>query len=154
AYVAFKRTQISPGTETTTADVGLLYVSRWKTAQAAEHFARFYATTVAKRYQNAVVKDVPVCASAPCPTGAAEVATEEGPVIVEEWPDNSVIVSESFDGATEAKLSAAVRGASAERHADASAPPELSLRLYSLPAFRRFQGQFGEEILRAMASGR
>jgi hypothetical protein len=154
AYVAFKRTQVSPGSEPTTADVALLYVSRWRTAQAAEHFARFYATTVAKRYQNAVVKDVPACAAAPCPTGAAQVATEEGPVIVEEWSDNSVIVSESFDAATEARLSAAVRTASAERRADASPLPELSLRLYSLPAFRAFQERMAEEVLRAIAGGR
>jgi hypothetical protein len=154
AYVAFKRTQVSSGSEPGTADVALLYVSRWKTAQAAEHFARFYATTVARRYQKAVVKDVPACAAAPCPAGAAEVSTEEGPVIVEEWPDNSVIVSESFDAATEARLSAAVRTASAERRADALPLPELSLRLYSLPAFRTFQERIGEEILRAMAGGR
>jgi hypothetical protein len=42
-YVAFKRTQV-PGGSAHNADVALLYVSRWKTAQAAEHFARFYAT--------------------------------------------------------------------------------------------------------------
>lgn len=154
AYVAFKRAQGSGTTEPTTADVALLYVSRWRTAQAAEHFARFYATTVAKRYQNAVVKDVPACAAAPCPTGAALVATEEGPVIVEEWPDNTVIVSESFDAATEAKLSGAVRSVSPERRADAAPLPELSLRLYSQPAFRAFEERVGEEMLRGMKGGR
>jgi hypothetical protein len=154
AYIAFKRTQIAAGAEPTTADVALLYVSHWKTSQAAEHFARFYATTVAKRYQKAVVQDVPACAAAPCPTGAALVATEEGPVIVEEWPDNSVIVSESFDSATAAKLSAAIRTASAERHADAAPPQELTPRLYSLPAFRAFQAQMAEQILEEIVSGR
>lgn len=153
-YVAFKRTQIAVVAQPTTADVALLYVSHWKTAQAAEHFARFYATTVAKRYQNAAVQAVPACATAPCPSGAAEVSTEEGPVIVEEWPDNTVIVSESFDGATAAKLSAAIRTASGERHADAVPLPELTPRLYSLPAFRAFQTQMAEQILRGVVSGR
>jgi hypothetical protein len=150
-YVAFKRTQVPGNTQPTTGDVALLYVSRWKTAQAAEHFARFYATTVAKRYQNSAVQAVPACAAAPCPTGAALVSTEEGPVIVEEWADNTVIVSESFDSATAAKLSAAVRRASGERHAEATLP-ELTMRLYTLPAFRAFQGRLREDIVRGIAS--
>jgi hypothetical protein len=152
SYVAFKRTLLTAGAEPTTADVALLYVSHWKTSQAAEHFARFYATTVSKRYQNTVVQAVPTCAAAPCPTGAAQVSTEEGPVIVEEWPDNTVIVSESFDSATAAKLSAAIRTASADRRADAAPLPELAPRLYSLPAFRAFQAQIGEQIVRALIS--
>lgn len=150
SYVAFKKTQVAGGNEPTTADVALLYVSHWKTVQAAEHFARFYATTVAKRYQKAIVQAVPTCAAAPCPTGAAQISTEEGPVIVEEWPDNSVIVSESFDSATAAKLSAAIRTAPALRHANATPLPELAPRLYSQPAFRAFQEQYGSEILRNM----
>jgi hypothetical protein len=150
-YVAFKRRQAPDSAQPTTAEVALLYVSRWKTAQAAEHFARFYATTVAKRYQNAAVQAVPTCATATCPTGAALVSTEEGPVIVEEWADNTVIVSESFDSATAAKLSAAVRSASGERHAEA-ALPELTMRLYTLPAFRAFQDHIREDIIRGIAS--
>jgi len=152
SYVAFKRTLLTAGAEPTTADVALLYVSHWKTSQAAEHFARFYATTVSKRYQNVVVQAVPTCAAAPCPTGAAQVSTEEGPVIVEEWPDNTVIVSESFDSATAAKLSAAIRTATADRRADARPLPELAPRLYSLPAFRTFQEHIGEQIVRALIS--
>lgn len=153
AYIAFKHTQPAAGAQPTTADVALLYVSHWKNTQAAEHFARFYATTVAKRYKNASVQPVPACATAPCPVGAALVSTEEGPVIVEEWPDNSVIVSESFDSATAAKLSSAVRTTPREQHASAS-EEELSLRLYSLPAFRAFQAQIGEQLLRGIISGR
>ncbi|HST12800.1 MAG TPA: hypothetical protein VLL05_20655 [Terriglobales bacterium] len=149
-YVAFKRMQASAGADPTTADVALLYLSHWKTSQAAEHFARFYATTVAKRYQNVVVQAVPTCAAAPCPVGAALVSTEEGPVIVEQWPDNTVIVSESFESGIAAKLSAAIRNAPAERHADATPPPELSMRLYMLPAFRAFQARVTREILRAI----
>jgi hypothetical protein len=154
SYVAFKRKEVRVGIEPGTADVALLYVSHWKTPQAAEHFARFYATTVAKRYQKAAVHALPECAAAPCPVGAAEVSTEEGPVIVEQWPDNTVIVSESFDSATEARLSAAIRTASAERHAGAAAQPELTPRLYSLPAFRAFQARIGEQILRDIVGRR
>lgn len=154
SYIAFKHAQAATGTDPTTADVALVYVSRWKTPQAAEHFARFYATTVAKRYNKAVVQDVPACTAAPCPTGAALVSTEEGPVIVEEWPDNTVIVSESFDSATEAKLSSAIRTTALERHAENLPQEELSLRLYELPAFRVWQAQIADEILKGIASGR
>jgi hypothetical protein len=154
SYIAFKRAQSAPGAQPTTADVALLYVSHWKNSQAAEHFARFYATTVAKRYKNASVQPVPACATAPCPVGAALVSTEEGPVIVEEWPDNTVIVSESFDSATAAKLSSAVRTTPREQHASAAPEEELSLRLYSLPAFRAFQEQIGEQIVIDIVGGR
>jgi len=151
AFVTFKRTKRAGGNEPTTADVALLYVSHWRTSQAAEHFARFYATTVAKRYQNAVVQGVPSCAAAPCPSGAALVSTEEGPVIVEQWPDNTVIVSESFASGTATRLSAAIRKAPAERRADVTPLPELSMRLYTLPTFHAFQMRMAGEILNAVA---
>jgi hypothetical protein len=152
SYVAFKKTHAGTGAEATTADVALLYVSHWKTSQAADHFARFYATTVARRYQKALVQDVPICNAAPCPAGVALVSTEEGPVIVEQWPDNTVIVSESFDTATAAKLSAAVRTAASVRRADAAPLPELATRLYSLPAFRAFQARMANEILERLVN--
>jgi hypothetical protein len=151
SYVAFRRAQVPKDAEVKTTDVALLYVSRWKNAAAAEHFARFYATSVAKRYNNALVQDVPKCATAPCPVGAALVSTEEGPVIVEEWPDNTVIVSESFDSVTAAKLSSAIRTAPAERRAANLPQEELSMRLYDLPAFRDWQGRMGDEILQRLS---
>jgi hypothetical protein len=151
SYVAFRKAQLTKDGEVKTGDVALLYVSRWKTAAAAEHFARFYATSVAKRYSNALIQDVPRCSAAPCPAGAALVSTEEGPVIVEEWPDNTVIVSESFDSATAAKLSSAIRTAPAERHASNLPQDELSLRLYDLPAFREWQGQMRTELIRTIS---
>jgi hypothetical protein len=149
SYVAFKRTQpgSQPTAEATTANIGLLYVSQWKTTQAAEHFARFYATTVAWRYKNAKVQDVPTCTAAPCPVGAALVSTEEGPVIVEEWPDNTVIVTESFDSATEAKLSSAVRTSAREQQTWSGAQEELGMRLLGMPAFRGFQERLEEDGL-------
>lgn len=147
-YVAYKRTQTSTPLPTT-ADLALLYVSHWKNAQAAEKFARFYATTVSRRYQTANVQPVPACASTTCPTGAALISTDEGPVIVEQWPDNTIIVSESFDSALAAKLSSAVRTAPIDQRAGTNVDQdgELSLRLYSIPAFRAFQQQIGRDLL-------
>ena len=151
AYVAFKKTQTS-SPQPTTADLGLVYVSRWKNAQAAEKFARFYATNVARRYPGATVQPVPACAASACPTGAALVSTTEGPVIVEDWPDNTVIVSESFDSTLAAKLSSAIRTAPPDQRAGATSgeDDELSLRLCSLPAFREFQDQIERELMTAV----
>jgi hypothetical protein len=152
SYVAFRKTQSPVSTDLKTSDVALLYVSRWKTSAAAEHFARFYATSVAKRYTGAMVQAVPACSVAPCPVGAALVTTEEGPVIVEEWPDNTVIVSESFDAATEAKLSSAIRSSSLDRHAENIPQEELSMRLYDLPAFRAWQAGMWDAFVAVMTS--
>ena len=84
--------------------------------------------------------------------GAAQISTEEGPVIVEEWADNTVIVSESFDETTAAKLSAAIRSTGPEQHACGAAEEELSLRLESLPAFREFQERAEARFLREYVS--
>jgi hypothetical protein len=149
AYVACKRKQ-SPGAEPSTADLALFYVSHWKTQQAADKFARFYATSVGKRYQKATVQSVPTCTGGTCPTGAALVATEEGPVIVEEWADNTIIVSESFESGMAAKLMSAARTATGAEHARVESQEELSLRLYELPAFRAFQAEIGREIRESM----
>jgi hypothetical protein len=172
SYVAYKKTQSNP--QPTTADLALLYVSHWKNAQAAEKFARFYATSVARRYPGAMVQDVPPCNASHCPTGAALVSTSEGPVIVEAWPDNSIIVSESFDSALAAKLSSAIRTAHGEERAsersvtghsysqvsaierrEPGAPSdqeELSLRLLAMPAFQAFQEQVRNEFFAVIAN--
>ena len=68
SYVTFRKkdkvvAEISPST----ADVALLYVSRWKTPQAAEWFASFYARTVSQRYRTATVQPVPACSGDNCP---------------------------------------------------------------------------------------
>jgi hypothetical protein len=152
SYVAFQRSQGQSQPAPATGDLALLYVSRWKTKESAERFARFYATTVAKRYKNAAVAAVPTCAASACPVGAAQISTEEGPVIVEEWADNTVIVSESFDETTAAKLSAAIRSTGPEQHACGAAEEELSLRLESLPAFREFQERAEARFLREYVS--
>jgi hypothetical protein len=73
-------------------------------------------------------------------------ATEEGPVIVQLWGDHTVVVSESFDQDTAAKLSAAVRDTGHKAQA-LNVSDELGMRLYDLPAFRNYQQRFREEIL-------
>jgi phosphopantetheinyl transferase (holo-ACP synthase) len=150
AYVAFRRTAKTTAETLTTADLSLLYVSRWKSAASAERFARVYATAIAQRYQSATPQAVASCAGAKCPAFAVQVLTEEGPVIVQQWADNTVLISESFDQITAGKLVDAVRERNAEVQADNVQLDELSLRLYDLPEFSAFQAQIGDITLREL----
>jgi len=153
AYVAFRRTAKTATDALTTADLALLYVSRWKSRPSAERFAHVYAAAIAQRYKNATPQAAASCAGAKCPVSAVQILTEEGPVIVEQWADNTVLVSESFDQITAGKLVDAVRERNAEVRADNFRHDELGLRLYDLPGFSAFQAQIGDRILRELESG-
>ncbi len=166
AYATFQRkdkpvADVAPST----ADLALLYLSRWKTPQAAQRFARFYAAAVSQRYRNPAAQDMQPCTGASCPVSSAQIMTEEGPVIVEQWQDNSVIVSESFDTAVAAKLRTALRESENPTHAanwlqgspenaspNDSSDLEIGLRLFDLPAFELYEQQIGTRILEAMMS--
>jgi hypothetical protein len=150
SYVTFRRTVKTADEGPATADLALLYVSRWKSSPMAQRFAHLYAGAVAQRYQNATPQPVASCAGTNCPVSAVQISTEEGPVIIEQWTDNTVLVSESFDQTTAVKLRDAIRGNSSEVHAGNLPQDELSLRLYELPGFSAFQAQIGEGILRAL----
>lgn len=147
AYMAFRK---KAAAVPSTGDIDLFYVSRWNSAIAAERFAKFYVDSVPRRYEKAEVSTPLPCSTRGCPKASSEIDTEEGPVIVELWKDNTVVVSESFDKETAAKLSAATRTLDHKIVADASFQ-ELGSRLYDVPAFRRLQESLGEEILRQLA---
>ncbi|MBZ5719792.1 MAG: hypothetical protein LAO03_05375 [Acidobacteriia bacterium] len=146
-YLALRRTGNDAASKPATSDLALLYVSRWKSPQAAAQFARIYAASVTRRYQSATPAPPSACAGAPCPTSVTQISTEEGPVIVEQWPDNTVIVSESFDAATAAQLSQAVREGNTSVHAQDEPQQELGFRLYDLPAFQAFRADIAARSL-------
>ncbi len=151
SYVTFQHSSVAIPSA---SDVALLYVSHWKSAQAAERFGRMYAAGVSKRYKTAEVKSLAACVGAQCPVGSAQITTEEGPVIIQQWADNSVVISESFDTATAAKLSDAMRSDSAGTHASRRLMPpqeELSMRLMAIPAFQEYQTRIGAATLQALA---
>lgn len=149
AYATFRRkAKESAAVEPpTTADLAFVYVSHWRTTQAAEHFARLYTEAVSKRYQKATVEPVDACSGSQCPSAAAHIATEEGPVIVQQWQDGTVLISEGFDSTVAAKLRDAVRDPNLETHAANLPQGELGLRLYDFPGFAAFQAEIGERIL-------
>ncbi|MFZ0307521.1 MAG: hypothetical protein WAL89_05055 [Candidatus Sulfotelmatobacter sp.] len=148
AYVTYQRKDKAVAeVSASTGDLALLYVSRWKTPQAAERFAHFYADAVSQRYRNATVQVVQACSGKDCPISIAQITTEEGPVIVEHWDDNSVIVSESFDTATVAKLHTALRDGTGAMHAEILPQEEIGLRLFEIPAFQEFAREIGERVV-------
>ncbi len=154
-FVAFRRKDAAAGVAPSTGDLALLYVSRWKSPQAAERFARFYTEAVSQRYHSATVDTEPACADANCPVSTAQITTEEGPVIVEHWDDDRVVVSESFDTATAAKLRAALRDEPGENkpgetHAVNLPQEEIGLRLFEIPAFQAFARRIGERVVDEM----
>lgn len=150
-YVAFRKTDVvAASKDPTTADLALLYISRWRSAQVAEQFERFYAMAAAQRYVNATLQPADSCAGAKCPVSSEELSTNEGPVIIERWADNTVVVSESFEPAMAARLVSAVMEGKSDTHADNFGQSELGFRLYEAPGFAAFQSLIGEAILEGL----
>lgn len=152
SYMTFRRkdkvvAEISPST----ADLALLYISRWKTPQAAEWFASFYARAVSQRYRTATLQPAAACSGENCPISIMQISTEEGAVIVEHWKDNRVVVSESFDPETAAKLHAALRENASAVHAELEPQEEIGMRLFEIPAFQAFAVQVGDRIAKEMS---
>ncbi len=137
-----------------TRDLALLYVSRWKTADAAQRFLDIYQSSLSKRVTVLNTKtaepascpgDAPTCG----PLWAVRVTTDEGPVFLEIWPKNLVFIAHSFDDATVARLRQAVLFYTPTKATTSTA--ELSERLFELPEFQAFQERIGQEIYTSMA---
>jgi hypothetical protein len=92
------------------APLGLMYASRWSSAEKASEFAEIYADSLRQRYKKV---DAVADAAAPSPENRDAKAeslkgrhvwtTEEGTVVIEERGD-TVLVSEGLDSTTTAKL--------------------------------------------------
>ena len=116
-----------------TAPLGLLYVSRWSSADAAARFAGVYAHSLKERYKKATEvgdpdpkqtsdrneKSTEDSASPPL-QGRHSWTTEEGTIVVEEQGD-TVFVSESLDPTTTTTLEKEVFSASSAQPATAPA---------------------------------
>jgi len=93
------------------APLGLLYVSRWASAEKAAQFAAIYAKGLTQRYLRAVEVGVEDSDPKEDFSGGRTWNTEEGPVLIETHTDLMVVV-ESLEGA--GRLAAAVFGAPAQ----------------------------------------
>jgi hypothetical protein len=94
------------------APLGLLYVSRWSSAEKAQEFAAVYAESLKQRYKKVEEENGPGVSLQATEGLKQEVAslkgqhrwaTDEGIVVIEEKGD-TVLVSESLDAATTEKL--------------------------------------------------
>jgi hypothetical protein len=96
--------------------LGLMYVSRWSSAEKAAEFAGIYARSLGKRYKRAEEVKAPSPEAASSQVGEEKPErkvelllgrhswnTDEGTVVIEEKGD-TVLVSESLDAATTATL--------------------------------------------------
>jgi hypothetical protein len=99
-----------------TAPLGLIYVSRWSSAEKASEFAEIYARSLKQRYKKADEVVSSSESSQEHPEYKVEVlkgrhvwTTEEGTVVIEEQGD-TVLVSESLDAATTETLEKEVFG--------------------------------------------
>ena len=145
----------------TTRDLALLYVSRWKTADAAQRFLEIYKNSLSRRVvvletKNLEPANCPENSSTCGPLLATRVTTDEGPVFLEIWPNNVVFIAHSFDPERVNRLRRAVLIHPGSKASTSTASlkssftpglgPDLSLRLFELPEFRAFEEGVGEEI--------
>jgi len=113
-YAAKPKPDAKPDSTTSpapTAPLGLLYVSRWSSADKAAEFAGIYADSLKQRYKKVAEVGSPTTQSSPQNSesqpdplkGRHAWTTEDGPVIIEEEGD-TVFISESLDATTTATL--------------------------------------------------
>jgi len=151
AYVAVKRAGLPAGAKAKTSDLALVYLSRWKTRQAAERFGQIYLQGIAKRLPMGAPAQQR-CDDAPCagPLWEEHAATGEGPVHAELWPGNLLLITQSVDDAQMPALrSLLLAGAQAVEtdaaHA-AAVQPELAARIFAMPQIQALSAQAGLEI--------
>jgi hypothetical protein len=89
AYYAAGRKGAKPPDRNSTAHVGLYYISKWATADAAQEFAKTYAAALKTRYNNLrrIASDAP---------GLDTYSSADGPIFIQQT-GNMVIAVESFD---------------------------------------------------------
>jgi hypothetical protein len=100
-----------------TAPLGLLYVSRWSSAEKASEFASIYASSLAQRYKMQATNGSPTVDPPPqgsdekerVLTGRHSWTSDEGTIVIEEQGD-TVFVSESLDPSTTQVLEREVFG--------------------------------------------
>jgi hypothetical protein len=132
-------------------DLALLYVSRWKTLDAAQRFLEIYQNSLPKRVtvmstktstpSNCATDSAPGCG----PVWAVRIMTDDGPIFLEIWPKNLVFISHSFDDVTVNRLRQAVLVYTPGTKPTTSTA-ELSLRLLALPEFQAYREEMGREI--------
>src|SRR3954471_21342960 len=101
AYYAAGRKGVKPPDRNSSAHIGLFYVSRWATEDAAIEFARVYAAALPKRYTDLYrTHSFPDSEFVP---GRAVYSSSDGPIFIQHT-GNVVVAVESFDQESAKKL--------------------------------------------------
>ncbi|HKV94948.1 MAG TPA: hypothetical protein VJW20_20550 [Candidatus Angelobacter sp.] len=98
AYYAAGRKGAKPPDKNSTAHVGLYYISKWATPEAAKDFATFYAAALPKRYQSPQKVSADSAAD-----GHYEFKSSDGLIFIQQT-GNMVVAVESFDRDVAEKL--------------------------------------------------
>jgi hypothetical protein len=116
AYYAAGRRGAKPPDRNSSAHIGLYYISKWGTEEAAQEFAKAYAAALPSRYQELRR----VHGNAP---EQLQWASADGPIIIQQT-GNMVIAVESFDEETANKLIEA----GLKQTAETAHPPATALK--------------------------
>lgn len=148
SYVAVKQKQAEKAASMTTADVGLVYLSRWKDGESAQRFAEVYRKSLSKRLNVISETDMAgkACAANHCALWATRANTNEGPVFIEIWPNHTVFIAHSFDEDTVARLRAKALFA-APGAKNIAAVRDLSQRVQSMPGFEALRAEAQREFI-------
>jgi hypothetical protein len=98
AYYAAGRRGAKPPDKNSSAHIGLFYISRWATEEAAQDFAKTYAEALPKRY-----KSLRPGSSNGSTAGLAQYMSADGPIFIQQT-GNAVVAVESFDEEMAKKL--------------------------------------------------
>ena len=153
SYVVARRKPTDNSAKPTVADLALLYVSRWRTPEAAVRFAEIYRTGLLRHAS----KSDEVRYDANCALGddgckglqwGVRLMTDEGLVSLEVWPGNTLIISQSFEDETLSKLRHSVLTKQVAE-ANTVEQKELSMKLCDLPEFAALQEAYSQEVVAA-----
>lgn len=148
SYVAVKRAS-GNSANPTTADIALIYVSRWKDAESAQRFADLYRKSLSKRVTVSGEQQLDhVCAGGECALSGTRVTTNEGPAFIEIWPGHTVLVTHSLEDGIVTRLRARVLVSHSEAKVDSA--PELSQKIQDLPAVQGFRSEIERQILNGL----
>jgi hypothetical protein len=98
AYYAAGRKNAKPADKNSSAHIGLFYVSKWATEQAAQDFAKAYAEALPKRYA-LLHRET----SRESIMGLDQFTSADGPIFIQQT-GNAVVAVESFDEDVAKKL--------------------------------------------------
>jgi hypothetical protein len=146
-YAAQSRAAKTPEEKASTKSVALLYLSQWKSPDAAANFAAIYAENLKRKYNEVHVQPVDESAGGTTTQGSDESIfnTEEGPVLIA-TVGRGVFISESFPLPTARKLELAMTGAlhhSGEQQATLPAQPFTLPRAELSASLTRMLSRYG-----------